>query len=201
MVLLATLSQPTFSQALSYNCPATAFCMKAAVTSSTFSLPIARGFSRLSSVAFSFYTGVGKEAITFNHPLAGAAPAGDNDLLRYHLSIGSMRTPTFDVEGVCEQWYRTRMAMQILDRDDNTIDISPHDFRNTRGVFMLNLERAVNEDPDVGHTGQTTRNGSQLTIQLKGCQDPVGANQLMVFVTCFYDSIVQLSASGVALLD
>ncbi len=69
-------------KSLSYNCPATAFCMKAAVTSSTFSLPISRGFSRLSSVAFSFYTGVGKQNITFNHPLAGAAPTGDNDLLR-----------------------------------------------------------------------------------------------------------------------
>ncbi len=112
-----------------------------------------------------------------------------------------MRTPVHDVEGVCEQWYRTRMALQILDRDDKTIDISPHDFRNTRGVFMLNLEKAVNEDEDVGHTGQSTRNGSQLTIQLKGCQAPVGDNQLMIFVTCFYDSLVQLSASGVSLLE
>jgi hypothetical protein len=93
------------------------------------------------------------------------------------------------------------MAMKILDRNDETIDISPHDFRNTRGVFMVNLEKAVSEDPDVGHTGQSTRNGSQLTIQLLGCQAPVGANQLMIFVTCFYDSLVQLNASGVSLME
>jgi hypothetical protein len=56
------------------------------------------------------------------------------------------------------------------------------DFSNTRGVFMVNLEKALSEDPDVGHTGVSTRNGSQLTIQLLGCQAPVGANQLMIFV-------------------
>ena len=93
------------------------------------------------------------------------------------------------------------MALQIMDRDDKTIDISPHDFRNTRGVFILNLEKAIKEDEDVGHSGQSTRNGSQLTISLFGCQAPVGANQLMLHATCFYDSLVQLSAAGVELMQ
>jgi hypothetical protein len=178
------------------NCTNTAFNMKVAVTSPTFSLPLARGFSRLSCVIFSFYSGVGREAITFNHPLGGAAPNGDNDNFSYHLQLGSLKTPVFDCEGVAEQYYRTRMAISILDRDSKSLDISPHAYRNTRGVFALNLERALNEDPDVGHTGVSSLNGNQVTLQLRGCSAPVGGQVLMLNVTCLFDSIVQLSARG-----
>jgi hypothetical protein len=151
-------------------------------------------------VLFSFHSGVGREAITFNHPLAGAAPNGVNDKLTYHLQLGATKTPVFDVEGVAEQYMRTRMAISILDRDNKSISISPHDFRNTRGVFALNLERALGEDEDVGHTGVSSLNGNQLTLMLLGCPTPVGANPMMLHVTCLFDSIVQLSASGVNVL-
>ncbi len=76
-------------KSLSYNCPKTAFVMKSVVTSSTFSLPIARGFSRISTVFFSFFKGGdnAKEVTTYNHPLAGAPSSTDGDTLRFHLSL------------------------------------------------------------------------------------------------------------------
>jgi hypothetical protein len=187
-------------KSINMNCTNTAFNMKVAVTSSTFSLPLARGFSRLSTVLFSFHNGVGREAITFNHPLAGAAPNGTNDQFSYHLQLGAMKTPVFDVSGCAEQYMRTRMAISMLDRDTKSMSISPFDYRNTRGVFALSLERAQGEDEDIGHTGQSTLSGNQLTLQLRNCPAPVGANPLMLHVTCFFDSIVQLSASGVNVL-
>ena len=103
------------------------------------------------------------------------------------------------MEGVAEAWYRTKMAISILDRNNKSLDITPYAFRNTRGVFALNLERALNED-DIGHTGQSTMNGNQLSLQLSGCPAAVGGNPMMLFVTCLFDSVVQLSASGVNVL-
>ncbi len=91
--------------------------------------------------------------------------------------------------------------MSILDRTDKTIDISPQAFRNTRGIFCLNFEKAIGEDEDLGHSGISTRDGSQCTLQLKGCPDPVGGNQRMIHVSLFYDSLVQLNSAGVTLME
>ena len=191
-------------KSLTYNNPQTVFTMKTVVTSADFSLPISRGFSRISTVIFSFYRGVAgtKEIITFNHPLGGAAPNGVNDTLRYYLSIGSMRTPVMDVEGVAEQFMRTRTAVSIMDRDEKSLDFAPYRYRNTQALFALNLEKAIKEgDDDIGHMGLSTRNGSQLTLNLKGCPQNADGTPVMLHVTILYDSMVQLSAAGVSLLD
>ena len=178
--------------------------MKSVVTSSTFTLPIARGFSRTSTVLFSFLTGGAnaKEVTTFNHPLAGAAPSTENALLRYHLALGSFRTPAYDVEGVAEQFHRFRTAVTILDRDNKSIDISPHEYRNTRGVFAINLEKVIQEeDSDLGNTGMSSRGGSQMTLQLRGCPQNADGTPVMLHVCVLYDSITQLGAAGVIQMD
>jgi hypothetical protein len=191
-------------KSLSYNCPKTAFVMKSVVTSSTFSLPLARGFSRISTVYFSFYRGREgeKEVTTFNHPLDGVAPSTENDLLRYHLALGSFRTPVFDVEGAAEQFHRLRTAASILDYDSKTIDISPYEYRSNKGVFAINLEKVIQEkDTDYGNTGLSSRGGSQMTLQLRGCPLNADGTPVMLHVTVLYDSITQLNASGLVQMD
>jgi hypothetical protein len=106
-----------------------------------------------------------------------------------------------DVEGVAEQFMRTRAAVAIMDRDNKSIDLNPYRYRNNRALFALNLEKALNEDLDLGHTGASTRNGSQLTLHLKGCPQNADGTPVMLHVSILYDSIVQLSAAGVSLLD
>jgi len=65
-----------------------------------------------------------------------------------------------------------------------------------QAVFSLNLEKALGEDPDVGHTGVSTRGGSQLSIMLEGA--PVGST---IYVVAFHDAIVQVGPSGLVLMD
>jgi hypothetical protein len=98
--------------------PGSTYNMKAAITStSSFQLAVQRGFSKLACVEMSlFLSRPGtKEAVTFDHPLAGATPNSTNDRFGYHASLGSSRWPTVDVEGVAEQWYRTRMGLYLLE--------------------------------------------------------------------------------------
>jgi len=165
-------------------------------------LPIQRGFSKLACLQFSiFMSRPGtKECSTFDHPLQGAAPTSANDTFGYHVSLGSNRWPTMDVEGVAEAWYRTRMCLTLLDKDGGEeISITPHEFRSDSAVFMLNLSKTL-EDPLLGHSGVTTMNSSNLVLHFKGMPAAVqveGVDQpRTLFVSCRYDSTVQIGQEG-----
>jgi hypothetical protein len=188
---------------LSIMCPASTYNLKAAITnSSSFSLPIQRGFSVLACIQFSiFMSRPGKkECVTFDHPLAGAAPGAANDQFSYHVSLGSQRWPTVDCMGVAEQWMRTRMAICLLDKHGSKeISISPHAFRSESAVFMLNLSKVL-EDETIGHSGLSTMNAQNLVLQFKNMPDAASTDGVehprLLFVTCRYDSVVEVGKEG-----
>ena len=188
---------------LSIMCPASTYSIKAAITnSSSFQLPVQRGFSKLACLMFSiFMSRPGKkECDTFDHPLAGATPNSTNDKFGYHVSLGSSRWPTVDTEGVAEAWYRTRMALSLLDRNSGQeISITPHAFRSESAVFIMNLSKVL-EDEKIGHSGLSTLNSSNLVLHFKNMPDAVtveGVEQpRLLFVTCRYDATVEIGKEG-----
>jgi hypothetical protein len=183
--------------------PGSTYCLKAAITnSSSFQLPIQRGFSKLACLQFSiFMSRPGKkECVTFDHPLAGAAPNSTNDKFGYHVSLGSSRWPTVDTEGVAEAWMRTRMALYLLDRNSGQeISITPSQFRSESAVFIMNLSKVL-EDEKIGHSGLSTLNSSNLVLHFKSMPDAVvvdGVEQpRLLFVTCRYDATVEIGKEG-----
>ena len=85
----------------------------------------------------------------------------------------------------------------MLERNEGDhLNITSHEFRSTKGLFGLSLEKARGEDPDVGHSGVSTRGGAQMTLHCEGA--PVGST---IFVCVFHDAICQVGPSGVVLLD
>jgi hypothetical protein len=188
---------------LSIMCPASTYNLKAAITnSSSFSLPVQRGFSVLACIQFSiFMSRPGKkECVTFDHPLAGATPGAANDLFSYHVSLGSSRWPTVDCTGVAEAWYRTRMAISLLDKNGSKeLSIAPHAFRAESAIFILNLSRVL-EDETIGHSGLSTMNSQNLVLQFKNRPDAVTTDgvewQRLFYVRCRYDSVVQVGKEG-----
>jgi len=188
---------------LSIMCPASTYNIKAAITnSSSFQLPVQRGFSKLACLMFSiFMSRPGKkECVTFDHPLAGATPNSTNDKFGYHVSLGSSRWPTVDTEGVAEAWYRTRMALSLLDRNSGQeISITPSAFRGESAVFIMNLSKVL-EDEKIGHSGLSTLNSSNLVLHFKNMPDAVtveGVEQpRLLFVTCRYDATVEIGKEG-----
>ena len=68
------------------------YSLKATVTSpGQYNLPIIRGFTRLSTVYFSFTKQGAKE--NSYHPLEGAIPTDAIDLFKYNMTLGSDRYP------------------------------------------------------------------------------------------------------------
>jgi hypothetical protein len=189
---------------LSIMCPSSTYNLKAAITnSSSFALPIQRGFSKLACLTFSiFMTRPNKkECVTFDHPLAGATPNSTNDRFGYHVSLGSSRWPTVDTEGAAEAWYRTRMGLYLLDRNSGQeISISPSQFRSESAVFIMNLSKVL-EDERIGHSGLSTLNSSNLVLHFKNMPDAVAVDNVeqprLLFVTCVYDATVEIGKEGV----
>jgi hypothetical protein len=188
---------------LSITCPSSTYNLKAAITnSSSLSLPTQRGFSIFACIQFCIFMSraTEKECMTFDHPLDGAAPNSTNDCFGYHVSLGSSRWPTVDTQGVAEQWYRTRMAISVLDwNGGKDISITPQAFRSETAVFVLNLSKVL-EDPTIGHPGLSTMNSQNLVLHSKNMPDAATAGGVelphLLFDSCRYDSIVEIGQEG-----
>ena len=105
------------------------YSVKAAVPSgsSLFSLPIARGFTRLSTVYVSFWDGAtGKWANRFAHPTAEGLNVEAADTMSWNLTLGSDRWPTFDTTSTQESFYRLRLAHQAHVGSDSLRISSSH---------------------------------------------------------------------------
>ena len=87
-----------------------------------------------------------------------------------------------------------------MNRDgSHEISLSPHQFRSDGAVFSLNLSKVL-EDPTIGHSGLSTMNSQNLVLHFKNVPDAAtveGAElPRLLFVTCRYDSIVEIGQDG-----
>ena len=172
------------------------YSVKAAVPtgSSLYSLPLARGFTRLSTIYVSFWDGASgtKWVNRFTHPGNGEQNITINDALSYNFTIGAQRFPQFDCESTQECWYRLRMAAAAhLGHAD--FSISGGNYRQTKFIIGQSLEKAPGMS---AHTGINTRSGSQLTLNFRN----LGAST-MIHVVLIYEQVLSLSAAGTEVLD
>ena len=170
------------------------YSVKSAVPtgSSLYCFPIARGFTRLSTVYLSFWDGTGKFVNSFYSPLVGLTNTTLNDEFEYHLTVGSERYPQFSIDSHQECFYRLRLARQIAQGTDS-VSISPHAYRTNKFITALNLEKVPGAS---SHSGINTRSGSQLSLQLRNTGQATTCHVILV-----YDQICNISAAGVEVLD
>jgi hypothetical protein len=102
--------------------------------STLFSLPIARGFARLSTCYFTFWDGSGKYVNTFTSLVRTDVPGNttDSDQASWNITVGADKCPEFDCSSVPESWYRLSLA-QLMHTGKDSFSISPvhrsHEFR------------------------------------------------------------------------
>jgi hypothetical protein len=164
--------------------------------STLYSLPVARGFTRLSTAYVSFWDSTGKFATRFNSvvtPATGSPNTTDSDQCSWNITIGADRYPEFDVSSVQESWYRLGLA-QLMHTGKDSFSISPFQYRTDKWVGALSFEKALGQ---AGHSGVNTRSGSQLTLNFRGL--PAAINT--IHVVLHYEVAVNVSAAGIEVLD
>jgi hypothetical protein len=164
--------------------------------STMYSLPIARGFTRLSTCYFSFWDGTGKYVNTFNSIVRSNDTSDnttDTDQATWNITIGADRYPEFDCSSVQESWYRLSLA-QLMHTGKDHFSISPYQYRQTKFLGAMNFEKALGQ---AGHTGANTRSGSQLTLNFRGL--PAAINT--IHVVLHYEVAGNMSAAGIEVLD
>ena len=111
-------------------------------TGSYFSLPIARGFARLSTVYVTFWDSAGKCVNRFYHPNATSANTTAEDDLEWNLTIGSDRWPSFNCDSTQESMYRLRLATAAhMGSDLSTITPFQHATRSSSSVRVSRRPR------------------------------------------------------------
>jgi hypothetical protein len=182
------------------------YSLKATITDNTqFSLPINRGFSRLSTVYWSFIgpDAAGKEVNTFLHPLNVRTDPADpgsplvpvttaTDLFSWNITVGSDRYPQFDCDSVGESFHRLRMA-QLVHQGSDSFSISSAQYRSDKGIFACSFEKAPGQ---ASHSGINTRSGSQVCLNFKN----VGAAR-QIHVVLHFEVALTLSSAGCEVLD
>jgi hypothetical protein len=170
-----------------------------------YSLPIARGFTRLSTCYFSFWDSSAADALhpdfkyanrfvsTLSISATSDANTTENDKCTYNVTIGADRYPEFDVSSIGESWYRLGLA-QLMHTGKDSFSISPYQFRHDKFIGAMNFEKALGQ---AGHTGVNTRSGSQLTLNFRGLPTYIDA----IHVVLHYEVAVNVSAAGIEVLD
>jgi hypothetical protein len=164
--------------------------------STLYSLPIARGFTRLSTAYVSFWDSTGKFANRFNSVVnlaTGNPNTTDTDQCSWCVTIGADRHPEFDVSSVQEAFHRLQLA-QLMHTGKDSFSISPFQYRTDKWIGAMNFEKALGQ---AGHSGVNTRSGSQLTLNFRGL--PVAINTIHVIL--HYEVAVNVSAAGIEVLD
>jgi hypothetical protein len=165
--------------------------------STLYSLPIARGFTRLSTCYFSFWDGDGKYVNTFTSTVKVEIDNTDNttetDAATWNVTVGADRYPEFDVSSVQESWYRLGLA-QLMHTGKDSFSISPYQFRTDKFIGSMNFEKALGQ---AGHSGVNTRSGSQLTLNFRGLPSDIHT----IHAILHYEIAVNVSAAGIEVLD
>ena len=174
------------------------YSLKMSVTSTNvFTIPIVRGFTRLTSVLVSFWdgaveTGSSEWMNRFTHPTNNGLNTAAIDTFSYNMMIGPERFPSFDCQSTQEAWYRLQLARRAQ-VGSAELSFSPTNYKVMNIVLGQTFEKAGGQS---AHTGANTRAGSQLTLHFKEL-----GTATMAHVILFYEQVVNISSAGVEILD
>ena len=170
------------------------YSVKASVPegSSLYMLPIARGFTRLSTVYVTFWDGANKWVNRFFCPMADEPNTSVEDAVEWNITIGAERWPSFNCESIQETAYRLRLATAAHLGND-IFSITGEDYRNDKFIIGQSFEKTRGQS---SHKRINTRSSSQLSLNFKNLRKTT-----MIHVIMQYEQILSLSAAGAKVLD
>ena len=166
------------------------------VPSATFTVALARGFSRLNAIILTLHNAndAGTKQINdFHHPAGGAAPIGFTaDSVKLQVQIGAKKMPEYEISSVAEFYYRLQEVVGVL-TGESAMNIDSRQYHSTAFIAGINMEKLSGSGAD--YSGINSKE-QLLTASWKGCG---AASQC--YITLVYQSIINVKSGGVELLD
>ena len=133
---------------------------------------------------------------TFYHPMGIGATATepfDSDKeIQFQVQIGAKSIPERPIESVSQAYYNLKKAL-----GKKNIGATANSYIANKFAYGLDLEAV----PDVLGQGLNTRQGDLMTIKLKSSSALASSMPTEVTVYLMAQSVVELSDSGVSILD
>ena len=125
---------------------------------------------------------------------AGKGFADSSRALTYQLQIASKKYPDFKMSSLSEAFYFLRRTLYFMNADQNSVNISYRQFRESKYVMAFSFEKMA----DVNFTGTNTKMGSLIVFKVKGTEGTLAETEQIqeVFVKLVSESILELTESG-----
>lgn len=184
------------------------------------SINVNRAFTRLKQIWFTFMGPASDQSAvagrtraveaddqkvvnTFYHPMNVSTDWNAFDTMEFQLQIGAQTFPQYPVRGLSEAYMRLRKCLGFMNA--GVTSLSGIDaYHHVEFIGALDLERALSGN---GHgaafSGMSTIGGEQITLNIRNIPDIAGngaGTPKQIYLTMFYDSIVNIRAEGTEVL-
>ena len=174
-------------------------------TSTNFSVPMARSYTRMCTLFCSFVKegttaatdvlldGTGKKKLCNSY----YTHAGSSQTLEYQLQMGSKRQPDNNARGFAEHWHRAQSALGIASSLAHSTGITYQDYSTSSYCIICDTEKI----PHLASSGENLSNTSVISLRIRnfgatGTDLPTRAHLI-----ASYDAVVECRDTAVELFE
>ena len=137
------------------------------------------------------------ETNLFWHPMGGVY--ADDREVKFEMQIGAKKWPEYPLETKSEAFYQLRKALGVHSRISPSKCIQQTEYYKDKFVLAIDTEKVLGSyDSRSAFTGYNSKAGDLLTLRITNTGLAVTDR---IFTLLHYDSILNVSDSGVTVLE
>jgi hypothetical protein len=129
----------------------------------------------------------------------GQGFADSTRALSWQLQVANKKFPEKECESLAEAWYFLRRTIGLFNPEQNSINISYNQYRNSKFVIGVDFQKMNS----VNFSGISTKLGSLITFKLKGTEGAIAPAEQITEIFCHLvsESILEIRSDGSLVYD
>ena len=129
----------------------------------------------------------------------GQGFADSTRALSWQLQVAKKKFPEKECESLAEAWYFLRRTIGLFNPEQNSINISYNQYRNSKFVIGVDFQKMNS----VNFSGISTKLGSLITFKLKGTEGAIAPAEQITEIFCHLvsESILEIRSDGSLVYD
>ena len=129
----------------------------------------------------------------------GQGFADSTRALSWQLQVANKKFPEKECESLAEAWYFSRRTIALFNPEQNSINISYNQYRNSKFVIGVDFQKMNS----VNFSGISTKLGSLITFKLKGTEGAIAPAEQITDIFCHLvsESILEIRSDGSLVYD